>query len=163
MTAQGQYYADFIAAQLKDEFERRDWLNDAAISLVTRSTGLLTLVIAALAFLVGKTGNVPGLVEVCVVVAVIALLTSACLAVYLTLDYKFLIATTGTMRSMLTSHWNDSESRALHATAHCNLKTIETLRPGTRRKSRILKASGGCQVLAVLALAVCALAVVINH
>lgn len=162
MTVTGERYADFIAAQLKDEYERHDYLVDAATSMVTRATGLIAIVVAALTFLSGKSFSASTAVRISALIAIAALLASALCAVFASLGYRFLVASTNTLRVMATSHWDDAEVKALHATAHCNLKTIETLRPNTKRKARILLISSAFQACAVAALAVCAACVISN-
>lgn len=163
MTDNGAHYAEFIAAQLKDEYDRREWLSEAATTMVTRSAGLLTLLIAAAAFVNAKSYAASLPVKIGVLVVITALLCSACCAVLAILDHRFMIVSTKSLRKMVTSRWTDSDERARLATAHCNLTTIESLRPSTKRKARILRISGVCQLVAVVALVASAISIVFGY
>jgi hypothetical protein len=160
MSEQGKQYATFIEAQLRAEDERRSSVTSRAGSALTGATGLVTLVLAVVAVLLGKDFTLSGPAKAFLVAALFALLLSGCCAVLAGVAWSFVTPKPKTLQEMLQSHWTDSEVTARNNTAYCDLTTLLSLRHGTRIKFRFLTAAAVCQIAAIAALAACTLAVV---
>jgi hypothetical protein len=153
-------YAAFIASELNAENARRDSINSRAAAGLTGSVGLVTLVLAVFAVLIGKDFVLTGWAKTFLVIALMALLVAAVFAVAGGFPWRLRLTAPETLHAMLDSHSNDSEDTARDAVAFCNTTVIESLRSGTAIKVWFLLGAGICQIVAVAALAACTLAVV---
>ena len=161
MSDQGSVYVDFIAAELRREYERRDKIDTRAAGTVTGAAGLITISLATLAIIEGKDFTVHGIVAVCVVVTLIAFLVSAALAILAAFNWPYYVTTSKTMAGMLSSpHWQDSEVTARNFTSQINSRTLFSLRAGNNRKADLFLAALVCQVVAVAGVAVTILTIV---
>jgi hypothetical protein len=164
---QGKQYAAFIEAELQGENDRRASVNTRAAAALTGATGLVTLVLAIFAVFVGKDFVLAGSAKRSLALALLALLSAAVFAVLAGIPWTSTATKPETLRSFLRDTtvkgdqgWNNSEVTARNFTARCNVHAIESLRPGTNLKFRLLVIAGAFQVLAVLCLVICTLIVV---
>lgn len=167
---QGKQYAAFIEAQLAAETDRRNSVNSRAATTLTGATGLVTLALAAFVIFVGKDPVLSGPAKFCLAVALVALFFAAVSAVLAGLPWTSSATSPETMRSFLrdtnlrgSQGWNNSEVTARNFTAQCNLRAIEVLRPGTKKKFIALIIANVFQILAVVFLVACTLFVVNAH
>lgn len=154
---QGKTYAAFMESQLKAENELRASVNARAAGALTGATGLVTLVIAVLAVLLGKDFKFVGYAKGYVVAAVLLLLASGIFALIAALPWKMKYTDSPTLRKLVNERWTDDETDARNITAYCNLEVLDSLRVGTVVKVKWLIAAGSCQILAVLMLVICVL------
>jgi hypothetical protein len=160
MSDQGKEYADFIAAQLKSENDRRDNINSRATAAVVGASGVVTVVLAVFAVLIHKDFTLEGCAKDYLEVALGALLVGAILAVVAGIPMHYKLPASKFMEQMLNKpHWKDSPVAARNITAYSNLVVIDSLRPANRAKTWILVGAYACQVLGIVALGGCTLAV----
>ena len=162
MSERGKQYAAFIEAELKAETDRRDSVNTRAATALTSAAGLVTLVLAVFAVLLGKDFRLAGLTgwaKAYLAVALFALLGSAICAVVAGRPWRIKLTKPKTLYMMINEHWNDSEEDARNNIAYANVEVIASLRPGTNIKYKFLIAAGVCQIIAVAALVLCTLSV----
>lgn len=159
MSDGGKQYAAFIEAELQAENDRRSSINTRAAGGLTSAAGLVTLVLAVLAVVVGKDFTLSGGARNWLVAALIALLAAALLAVLAGAPWLFRATSPTTLRYFLDNDWGDAEHRARKRTTYCNVMVITAQRRGNRWKSYFLLASSICQGVAVISLAVCTISV----
>lgn len=158
---QGKQYAAFIDAQLKAEYDRRDSVNSRAGSALTGAAGLVTVVLAVFAVFLGKDPVLTGFAKISLGAAVILLLFAAAAAVMASYPWAINTAEPDSLRSLIEDNqwWGGTETSARNITSGMNLDTIKELRRGTSIKFFFLMAALALQVLAVLGLVACTLAV----
>jgi hypothetical protein len=155
LTGQGSVYTEFIASELKREYERRDRIDTRAAATVTGAAGLITISLAALAVIKGKDFVVHGAALVSLFIALLFFVASATLATAAAINWPYLVAKPDTLKTMLSaSHWTDTEVTAMNSTAQLNCRTLNSLRRGNDRKSDLFLAALAGQVLAIAGLAV---------
>ncbi len=138
MSDQGKEYADFIAAQLKSESDRRDNINTRAAAAVVGVSGVVTVVLAVFAVLIQKDFTLKGCAKDYLEVALFALLTGAMLAVVAGIPMKYRFPSSKFMKKMIDNpHWKDSQVAARNMTAYSNLVAIDSLRPTNSIKTLI--------------------------
>lgn len=165
---QGTQYAAFIEAQLAAEYERRASVNTRAASTLTGCAGLVTVVLAVFAVLVGKDFVLSGPPRDYLAKALIALLAAALLAVLAGIPWTSSVPPLKLLRGFLNDPdpsqgpwgWTNDEVDAREWTAKCNLRTLASLRRGTSLKFVLLILAGLAQVVAVCYLVACTLGVV---
>jgi hypothetical protein len=157
---QGNQYTSFIEAERKAENDRRESVNTRAASALTGATGLVTLVLAVFAVLVGRQFTLSGWAKVYLVAALLALLASAISAVCAGLPWRYKMVSAETLDGMLNTHWGDSEVTARGVIAYCNAVVVKSLRTGNAIKARFLIGAGVFQLIAVAALGLCTLAII---
>lgn len=160
MSDQGKQYAAFIEAELKAEHDRRASVNTRAAAALTGSAGLVTLVLAVFAVLVGKDFTLSGCAKLWLVVALAALLGGGLFAVLAGLPWRYKATKPATLHYFLGPSWGDSEVTARGRTAYCNAVVIESLRRGNRIKTGLLIAAAVSQAIAIFALVCCTIVVV---
>jgi hypothetical protein len=160
MVEQGTEYGTFIQDELKHEYDRRDSVNSRAATAMTAASGLVTLVLAVVAIAKGKDYTLSGGGLTALVVALIALLSSAGFGVLAGINWRYKVTSIATMQNMLGSHWMDTEIAARNSAAQCNVVTINSLRKGTNIKFGFLLAAALGQLTAIIALTVTAFMVV---
>jgi hypothetical protein len=151
----GERYAEFIEAQLAAELARRDSVNTRAASILTSAVGLVTLALAVFAVLRGKDFVLTGCARVWLVAALLSLCVSALFAVGAGFPWTMKLVDPTTLLALVDDHWADSDDDALNAAAYMNVKTIESLQPGTKKKTWLFLTAGALQIVAVTALAIC--------
>jgi hypothetical protein len=159
-TSGSEIYAEFIEAELKAENDRRESVHTRASAAITSAVALITLVVGVFGFLVGKSPGFPAGAKPYLVLAVLCLLfAGACaVAAQFPLGQKFV--SDNTIEKMLDAHRGDTEDVARDAVAYINAVSLLSLRKGTTRKVLLLFASGGFQIIAMLAIGLCISAVV---
>lgn len=151
----GTQYTAFIEAELKREGERRDSVNTRAVSAVTGSTALATLVLAVFAVLIGRDAVVHGPAKISITIAVMALLLASGCAVEAARTRTGELLSMNNLRTLLTEeHWiKDNEPNARYHSCKYMLDEIESLRGGTTKRGKWLRRSALLQLVAVAALA----------
>lgn len=151
----GTQYTAFIEAELKRESERRDSVNTRAVSAVTGSTALATLVLAVFAVMIGRDAIVHGPAKVSITVAVIALLLASGCAVQAARTRTAELVSIDNLKVLLTEeHWiKDNEPNARYHSCKYMLEEIKDLRSGTTKRGNWLRRSAVLQLVAVAALA----------
>ncbi|OYN78901.1 hypothetical protein [Mycolicibacterium sphagni] len=160
MSDQGEQYASYVEAELKAELARRDSVNSRSAAALTGAAGIVTLVLAVFAVLVGKDFVLTGLAKALLVLALLALLVSAVCAVVAGFPWRIKLTSPSTLKMMVRDRWADTEVTARGVAAYANYQVIQSLRPGTSTKFQFLLASGICQIVAVAMLAACTITVV---
>lgn len=155
MSEQGKTYLAFIENELKAERDRRTAYDTRGQALVTTSGALVTL-LGGLAALVktGTPAQVPPTVAVMVCVALLLLAGAAGCGIVAGWNRVYAVATTATMREMLTGHWKDNEIDARNNVATLHRHTVATLRQANTFKARWVSTGLLLQLTALLALAV---------
>jgi hypothetical protein len=156
---QGKQYASFVEQQLKAEHDRRDSVNTRAGTALTGSAGLVTLVLAVFAVLIGKDFVLSGLARYSLGFALLMLLFAAASAVIAGYPWKSKIVSPGTLEGFLAKRWKNTETRARNVTSMANVEAIRTLRKGTSIKFTFLMSAAVLPVLAVFGLVICTMAV----
>ena len=151
----GTQYTAFIEAELKREGERRDSVNTRAVSAVTGSTALATLVLAVFAVMIGKDAIVHGPAKISIAVAVIALLLASGCAVQAARTRTSELISICNLEVLLTEqHWiKDNEPNARYHSCKYMIEEIRLLRGGTSKRGNWLRRSAVLQLVAVAALA----------
>lgn len=164
-SSQGTQYASFIEAELKRENERRTAVIARAASVMTGSAGLVTLVLALIAVIIGKDTAITGGAEACVAIAVLALLGSAACSLQASRARRSNeLTSVETLRELIgQQHWKDTEVTARYQTAHITIEQIERLRKGSAIRGKWLRAAGIMQVMAVAALGLSTLIVALTQ
>jgi hypothetical protein len=157
---QGKQYAAFIDAQLKAENDRRDSVNSRAGTALTGAAGLVTLVLAVFAVFVGKDFVLTGFARKSLGFALLMLLLAAVSAVLAGYPWRSKIISPESLDIFLTARWTNTETLARNVTSRANVEAITTLRRGTSIKFFFLMIAGALQVLAVVGLVACTLAVI---
>jgi hypothetical protein len=169
---QGKQYAAFIEAELAAETDRRASVNTRAAAALTGAAGLVTLVLAVFAVLVGKDFVLSGHAKDYLFKALIALLLAAIAALLAGIPWTTSRPSPESLRSFLNvpgteeeqgerkQSWRNSEVTARNFTSQANVDAIEALRPGTTIKSFFLLIAALLQVVAVMFLVLCTRAVV---
>lgn len=160
MTEQGKQYASFIEAELKAENDRRSSINTRAAAALTGAAGLVTVVLAVFAVLVGKDLTLTASARSRLVVAMMALLGAGLFAVLAGLPWRYKATKPATLLYFLEQSWGDTEVTARGRTAYCNVVVVKSLRRGNVIKSALLVAAATCQAVAIFALVLCTIAVV---
>lgn len=160
MSAQGETYAAFIAAELAREHDRREKIDTRAAAAVGGASGLVTIAVAGLAVVRGKDATIGGGAATFAALTIAAFLISAVLAVLAGLPRRYDAVGATTMSAMLDGHWKDSEVTARNNTAYLHVRAVTSLREINRAKSVLLVASLAAQALAVACLGGVVLAVV---
>jgi hypothetical protein len=173
---QGQQYAAFIEAQLAAENDRRASVNTRAATILTGSAALVTLVFAVFAVLAGKnftlSANAPGHPREWLEGALAALFFAALFALLAGVPWTTSVPPLHLLHSFLEVPnesaglpwgWTNEEVDAREWTAKSNLRTIKSLRSGTKLKYVLLIIATVLQLVALFCLAVCARAVVDVH
>ena len=153
MTDQGSAYADFIAAELGRELDRRDNMTAQAMSLVTTAGGLLTLSIGVLAVLRGKNFVPTRGAQLVFLGALVLYLAAGVLALMASISRRYKVASGDTLTAMLNSHWTDTEQSARFVTAFINIRSVGSLRTGNNTKALLLLVAAVAQIAAVVVLA----------
>ncbi|TDO06482.1 hypothetical protein EV580_6573 [Mycobacterium sp. BK086] len=157
---QGVEYAAYLKDQLAREYSRRDQVNSRAATAITSATGLATLATGIFALILGKDFTLKGAALTSMAAALLAFLAAAVFAVIAGLNRTYDAVDEATMRSLLSAeHWKDNPIDARWQTANFTILSVTTLRTGTNFKYRFLALSGIAQIVAILALGVCAIAV----
>lgn len=161
----GTQYTAFIEAELKREGERRDSVNTRAVSAVTGSTALATLVLAVFAVMIGKDAIVHGPAKISITVAVIALLLASGCAVQAARSRTTDLLSIDNLKVLLTKeHWiEDNEPNARYHSCKYMLEEIELLRGSTTKRGNWLRRSAVLQLAAVAALAFSVIFVAFTH
>ena len=170
---QGQQYTAFIEAQLAAENDRRASVNTRSASIVTGSAALVTLVFAVFAVLAGKDftlpANAPGHPREWLEGALVALFLAALFALLAGVPWTTSVPPLNLLHSFLKVPdgsaerpwgWTNDEVDAREYTAKSNLRTIASLRWGTKLKYVLLIIATAFQLLALLCLVFSASAVV---
>lgn len=162
---QGAQYAAFIDGELKRENDRRSSLIARASTAVTASAGLVTLVLALFAVVIGKDATITGSAKIGVTVAVVALLVSAICALEAGRPRKKLDQTAvTTLRTLIDDdNWKAHEVDARWQTANITIEQISDLREGSKTRGKLLRAAGILQVVAVAALGFSTVVVVFSQ
>lgn len=162
MSDQGSVYAEFINGRLANERERRGKIETRATAVTTTSAALISLIVAALALIVGEKHTFAGESEnaVLVALALYALSSGCSLAAGLLRSYT--VPDEATLKTALGEHWTDSEVSARLACAWMDLDGLLSLRKVNNSKSRWLDRALWTQLAATVALGVAAAIEVVN-
>ena len=151
---QGSVYSQFITDELGRELDRRDKMNAQAMSLLTSAGGLLTLSVAAIAFLDGKDFTPNGIAETLFAFALVLFLVAGGLALTASISRSYQVATGDAMIKMIIDHWTGTNTTARNVAAGLNIRTIGSLRTGNDSKALLLIWAAVAQVAAVVVLAI---------
>jgi hypothetical protein len=152
---QGLVYATFIESELKAEKERRASIEARGVSVITTSSGLVTLIAAVGAFVIrGDKFVLPGSGKVALLVAVMAFAVAAGCGIATNWSYKYTVASIADLEAMRTDQWMDDAVDSRSVTTVINAKTIKSLRDCNERKVEWLRAGQIAQLLALVALSV---------
>lgn len=163
MTDQGTQYAGFINAELEREIARRDSANTRAGAALTSATGLVTLVLALFAVLLGKDSLATGWAKVFIAGAVLALLAAGGCAVAAIRPRAEGVVSTRTLRKLIgDEHWKDTEVTARNQTARMVIDRIDEMRGVSTAKGKWLLAAAILQLVAIGALAVSTLIIALR-
>lgn len=153
---QGKQFASFVEGELQAENERRESVNSRAATALTGATGLITVVLAVFAVLIGKDSYaLSGGARWALGLALIALLLAAVCAVIAGIPWKHKLPKPGYLQELLDDHWQVTEVAARNITASCTVEVIAALRAGTNIKFWFLLAAGALQASAAASLVVC--------
>lgn len=151
---QGKQYAAFIEAQLVAEHDRRNSVNSRAATVLTGAAGLVTLVLAVFAVIIGKDFTLSGAARNWLLFSLMMLLLAAVAAVLAGYPWRNRVVSPDTLQTFLEDpRWGDSEVLARNLTSRANVEALRKLRSGTSIKFWILLIAMTFQVLAVLGLA----------
>jgi hypothetical protein len=151
----GDAYSAFIKDQLDAEYDRRAVLDARGVAVVTTSGVLITLVIAAAGFLLGKNylPTTPG--RWLFAVGLILFVGAALFGLWANALRSYDVAKRARLEEMTTNaHWSDSEQEARRNIAASNTVTVKSLREGNDSKATILTVGLTLQLAALLCLAV---------
>ncbi|MGW4339130.1 hypothetical protein ACWEK5_40970 [Rhodococcus koreensis] len=150
--------ADFIASELKSEYDRRDSVNARAGAALTSATGLVTVVTTVITVLKGKDFTFPPGTAGWLIGALISLLVSSLFAVAAALPWRVHVTNTETLRLLRDQNWYDQakEIDTRYRITHCYLTTLETLRSGNGFKYFLLLCAATFQIAAIITLLVTA-------
>lgn len=155
MEDQGLVYATFIESELKAEKERRASVEARGVSVITTSSGLVTLIAAVGAFVIrGDKFVLPGGGKVALLVAVTAFAAAAGCGIVTNWSYKYAVASIADLEAMRTSQWVDDAVDSRSTTTLINVATIKSLRDSNERKVEWLRAGQIAQLFALVALSV---------
>ena len=152
MNDQGSVYSEFIATELARELDRRDKMNSQAMSLATTAGGLLTLSLAAIAFLQGKTYVPTRAAKYLLAIALGLYIMAVILALWASISRRYRAVTAETLTHMLTDHWTDPEVDARNIVGRLNTATVGSLRAGNEVKARLLIAASVAEIAALAVL-----------
>jgi hypothetical protein len=162
----GAVYWEFIGEELRNERERRAGIEARAGAVITQSGTLVTLLLAATAFVKGQNRDVvsswaTGLVILSIVFLVGAAI-SAIMVSFAEIYPKLPVADKRTLTKMGSEHYSDPELQARGNVAYLHIDTLEALRRGNERKVDALSGAHCCQVLGLAALAAAVLTVIMQ-
>lgn len=155
MPDQGSTYASFLEGALKAERERRAALDSRATSVVTASAAFVTLVVALVAWILGKDYRyvTSGATYIILIALAFFIASSVCALIAGQLR-EYEVPDPETLRLFLSSRWTDTEVTARNNCGWLNLDTLSSLRVGNHIKAWWLDWALRLQALAVLALSV---------
>jgi hypothetical protein len=160
VSEQGKTFAAFVEAELKAERERRTALDARGVGLVTTSGSLTTLLAAVGAFVSGRTGfQLPSSAAPPLVITLLAFALASGLGLLASHNRKYAVADAATLAALTGPRWATHEVDARSVVAQINARTVSTLRLGNDKKSFLLIAGLGCQLVGLVSLAVAVLVV----
>lgn len=154
MADQGDAYAGFIEAELKNERDRRAGLDARGLGVVTTSSALIALVLSLSVVVTGTDFTVSGLSAAGVFLSLLLFMVAGVAGILANANRSHEVASTETLNEMLCSHWTDTEVTARNIRASLNVRTLSTLRAGNNVKVGFLTAALVCQLVAIAALVV---------
>ncbi|WP_225725494.1 MULTISPECIES: hypothetical protein [unclassified Nocardia] len=147
-------YSAFIAGELRAELDRRDAANSRATTMLSASTGLVTVITVVTATR-GRDFSIGGVARWLLLCALIAMLITAIMSLTAGIAKSYKVTTIDTLHQIKDVRWEDAESYARKVVVYCNLHTLEDLRVGTNLKYKMLRVAAMVQIGAVLLLSVC--------
>jgi len=141
---------------LSAEVARKTSLEQRAITVITTSSALATLLfgLTALATRETQTYHLDDEARYALVVALSLFLSAALTALATNAPLFYDEVKVDQLRQVVSERWNDPESTAEQQVAFTRLKVLADARAKNGRKAWGLEAALGCEVLAVTAVAV---------
>lgn len=152
MDSQGVTYAAYVQSELDLEYARRDSMNARAATAITASTGLVTLVLAATAFVNGQNYPNRSAAELWMICGIGLLLAAAIIAILAGVSWKYVVTDETTLRAMIGDQWAATDVTARNTVASINIRTLVSLRAGTNIKTNLLLGAYALQTLSIAAL-----------
>ncbi len=124
-----------LATRLKSERDRRAAMEARAITVITSSSALISLIFALVAILVGKDYKFMSGAKVIVVIALVIFAVSALCALFAGQLRTYKVPSQTTLLATLNEHWADSEVDAVLACSYMDYDTLLSLRLGNDHKA----------------------------
>jgi hypothetical protein len=159
-----EVYGDFVQAELERQTARKASFEQRALSVITTSGVLVTLLfgLSALSTKQQATFTLPGTAKVLLLVALTFFVLALGAALSVNVPMVYTNVTAGGLRSAVRQHWNDTPSAARRRLANTRITVLEAAGRVNRVKAWVVFGAIACEFCALLLLAA-AIAVVIGE
>ncbi|WP_274561557.1 hypothetical protein [Streptomyces spiramyceticus] len=153
---QGVVYAAFVEDELKWEHGRRTSIDSRALSVITTSGVLVTLLFGVAALVTGRRDAAYSPAPAVVVLSgcgLVLFVIAAALGILASKSVSYSVIDGASLEKLRTEHWGHDAPTALNVVMWYRTNTVLTLRKGNNGKAWLLLAGLSTQLVAVLTLA----------